>query len=545
MSRQNYANLLPIEIWRECFMLLGVSEHKNLAKTCRFFHDVCLAFILKSITLSFRIAFYKSSTAEAMAIQLVKLIDDIGRFTEVAMSPQYAPLVRKCAIRYSLRLSTSLDEDIAKLAKETYEPFIQALVKCIPRFVNIREIEIDSEKNVDRRVLVVLATLPQVEKLSLTSVRFGVHQLKSQIKVKKLLIENLTSDVNPNKAAKRLELFSSEHLEELSVFSKAYAPKIFLALTNRGPLKNLTNLSFELNGKDLDILYRFLAMCPNIESFQISFGHTYDNMEPTAFPSLPRSTIPFLQSFSGYELAAKVFVPGRPVKKVSLIQYKVWVERHFSDMEDIIPYLSQSTSPIIDLEFENMECTPDVMALLATRLPHLSRLKLGLNQEKAFPEEDPRSIQLEVMRANKLVSRQTGKAASQSNDVMEPIDDHAAYMSLMHWTAHGRVVLPPSLETLRLTNQFSFPSFSMDSDSDSGSDSDDWGRHAKKKSKQQKPYTFAMAESILDTISIQYPALQRLIVGRARQRKEWIRSANKKWKILKPRGQFHFDYDSD
>ncbi|KDR69351.1 hypothetical protein GALMADRAFT_931770 [Galerina marginata CBS 339.88] len=438
MTRQNYVTLLPVEIWRECFVLLGVTEHKKLAKTCRFFHGVCLAFIFKSITLSSRIAFHKSSTAENMTGQLEKSTDDIGRFVQLAMSPRYASLVRKCTLRYSLRLSTGTDESMAKLAKDAYEPFIQAFVKCIPRFVDIREIEIDCTKKMDERVLVVLATLPHVDKLSLTSVRFGVHLLKSQIKAKKLWIHNSRSDANPNKAAKRLELFSAEHLEELSVLSEAYAPKIFLALTNRGPLKNLTNLSFDLNSKDLNALYRFLAMCPNIESFRANFGHYDADMKRIAFPPLPQSTIPFLQSFTGHELVAKVFVPGRPVKKLSLRQFESW-DRHHSDIEDLIPYLSRSTGPVIDLDFENMRATPDVLALLAARLPRLLRLKLELNlHDKAFPEEDPHSIQLEAARANERVSLQVGEAASQSIDVMVPIVAHAAYMSLMHWIAHGK-----------------------------------------------------------------------------------------------------------
>ncbi|KDR69350.1 hypothetical protein GALMADRAFT_256203 [Galerina marginata CBS 339.88] len=537
---QNYATVLPVEIWRECFMHLGISEHKRLAEICRFFHDICLAFIFKSITFSSHTVFYKSSSPQAMTSQLEKLTDYIARFTTLAMSPRYASLVRKCTLRHSLRLSTSLVEDVAKLAKDTYESFIQAFVECLPQFVNIREIRIGCEKKMDRRVLSVLATLPQVEKLSLTSVRFGVHQLKPQIKVKKLWIHNSTSDTNPNKAAKRLELFSSEHLEELYIFSKADAPKIFLALTNQGPLKNLTNLSLELNPKDLDILCRFLAMCPHIESLRVILGCNDDTTKRIAFPSLPRSTVPFLQSFSGHESVAKVFVPGRSVKKVCIRQRGTRMDRHYSDMEDIIPYLCQSTGPVIDLEFMNMQSEPDVMALLATRLPRLSRLTLELNHEKVFPQEDPHSIQLEVARANEHVSRQTRKAASQSNDVMEPIDDHAFYMSLMHWTAHGRVVLPPSLETLHLLDDFSsdvvpfVPDFESDSEFESDSDSNNWDRCAKEKPKKPKmvPYTFAMAESIFDTISVQYPALQRLTIGNIHEGKEWIKSTNKKWNFL-------------
>ncbi|KDR69352.1 hypothetical protein GALMADRAFT_160616 [Galerina marginata CBS 339.88] len=546
LARRNYATVLPVEIWRECFMLLGVTEHKKLAKTCRFFHGVCLAFIFKSITLSSRITFQKSSTAEDMTRQLEKSTDDIGRFVQLAMSPQYAALVRKCTLRYSLRLSTGTDESMAKLAKDAYEPFIQAFVKCIPRFVNIREIELDCTKKMDKRVLVVLATLPQVDKLSLTSVRFGVHLLKSQIKAKKLWIHNSRSDANPNKAAKRLELFSAEHLEELSVLSEAYAPKIFLALTNRGPLKNLTNLSFELNAKDLNALYRFLAMCPNIESFRANFGHYDADMKRIAFPPLPQSTIPFLQSFTGHELVAKVFVPGRPVKKVCLKQFERWRDRHLSDIGDLVPYLSRSTGPVIDLEFENMEASPGVLALLAARLPRLLRLKLELIVQRPFPEEDPHSIQLEVARANEHISLQIGEAASQSNNVMLPIVAHAAYMSLMHWTAHGRVVLPPNLQILHFIDEFSLVCFGLDEDSvaDSDSDSNDSDRHAKKKKPKKEPYTFAMAESIFDTISVQYPALQRIIIGKT-QGKEWIKSANQQWKFLNRQRRYHFPIDSD
>ncbi|KDR69323.1 hypothetical protein GALMADRAFT_145699 [Galerina marginata CBS 339.88] len=522
MTSQNYATVLPVEIWRECFMLLGVTEHKKLAKTCRFFHDVCLAFIFKSITLSSQIAFYKYSAPQEITRQLEKLTNDIGLFTKLAMSPQYAPHVRKCTLRYSLRLSTSTVKDVAKLAKDAYESFIQAFVKCIPRLVNVQEIAIGCMKKMDKRVLAVLATLPHVEKLSLTSVRFGVHQLKSQIKVKKLWIRNSMSDANPNKAAKRLELFSAEHLQELSVSSRAYAPKIFLALTNQGPLKNLVCLAFDLNSTNLDVLYPFLAMCPNIESIRVDFG-SYNEVKHIAFPSLPRSTIPLLRSFSGQDSIAKIFLPGRPVKKVSLVQFRRHNDRDCSEMKDMMPYFLRSTGPVIDLAVASLMCTPELMALLAAHLPDLTRLKLGLSCLKVFPAENPHRHQLEQVKATELVAHDPGSVASHSSDVMLPVYAHAVYMTLLHWTAHKRIVLPRSLETLHLVDEFSFMSFQLESDLDD--DSTD-------RNTQEGSYTFAMAESIFDAVSLQYPALQRLIVGSVEDGMEWYKSAMGKWELL-------------
>ncbi|KDR69349.1 hypothetical protein GALMADRAFT_145721 [Galerina marginata CBS 339.88] len=536
---QNYATILPVEIWRECFMHLGISEHAKLAGTCHFFRGICRSFIFKSIPLSFQIEFFRFTPSYRITRQLERMTDNIGRFTKLAMSPQYAPLVRKCTLSYYLRIHTKTVEAVAKRVKDEYESFIQAIVNYIPRFVNLREIEINCTKKMDRRVLAVLATLPQVEKLSLVSVQFGVHQLKSQIKVKKLWIDNSRSDDNPNKAAKRLEIFSAEHLEELSVVSTAYAPKIFLALMNQGSLKNLTRLAFELNSTDLDVLYAFLAICPNLESIETSFGRYYGYYDANdiAFPDLPPSTLPLLRSFSGQNPVAKIFVPGRPVKKVSLEQF-VWPkDRDYSELQDMMSYLLRSTGPVTDLAVERLRCTPELMAMLATQFPNLTRLKLGLSCLKVFPADDPHSKRLELAEATELVFHDAGSGASPSSDVMVPDDVHTVYMTLLHWIAHKRIVLPRNLETLHLRDESSFLSSPhermsivfYDSDSES---MDPWPP-------KEKPYTFAVAKSIFDAVSTQYPALQRLVI-RDVENLQWCKIATGKWVLLTKRQHGHY-----
>ncbi|KDR69356.1 hypothetical protein GALMADRAFT_931874 [Galerina marginata CBS 339.88] len=478
MEKPDYAYLLPFEIWRECFLLLGITEYKNLAKTCSYFYDICLPLIFKSITYSSKITYFKRDPPESLVLQLERLREELGHFLGLGTSRRHIHLVRECTVSYSLRVGPSVDKTRAKAAKGAYNPFIQAFVKFLPAFVNLRKVQIMFSKNIDKKVLRALAMAPRLQDVSFISAKFGVHQLSPPLNISKFSIDNVAQDRDSNRSAKILDLCSSESLEDLSVLSWVYAPKIFLALTKKGKLQNLTSLSFQLHVRDhVQTLYSFLAVCPKLELIEMELRFLGDLKQ---LPELPSSTIRHLRSFSGPISAAKILIPTRPVRKVRL-SYEVLSRRTTAELEDIFHHLSESTGPLTHLTMESLNCRADVLAMITAHFHSLTQLSLGLDNCRIFPDdaEDPHTINL---------------------------------ANILHWIALRRISLPPRLEVLHFEKTFCWSDF-LDK-------------------LEREFYTSPMANAIFDILSIHYPKLRSVVVSERTEKLSWFRDLSGNWAYL-------------
>ncbi|KDR73823.1 hypothetical protein GALMADRAFT_251653 [Galerina marginata CBS 339.88] len=311
MEEPNYSttSALPGEIWAECFAHLKMADHKSLAQTCHFFHDICLSFIFKSIT-------YRSELkceSNSFPSQLEQLYLQIEWFNQIVLNPQHAPLVRKCTLVYSFHLGPSVQPHRAENAKMANKDFLGTLLKALPLFINLKEFHVDFLNVMDTVILAALAAHPSIKLVSFPRVIFGDHYLNPRLKLQKLHIGD-TRDVKDlkdgNVSEKLLDLFSGPHLELVEVVSRTYSHKLFRALAKQGASHNLLYLSFELKPQDIGVLYAFLVTCPNLQ-----YIHWDTNVPLGTVLPLPQSTIPHLQAYQGGPAAAGAWIPGRPVWK--------------------------------------------------------------------------------------------------------------------------------------------------------------------------------------------------------------------------------------
>ncbi|KAF8902735.1 hypothetical protein CPB84DRAFT_1961439 [Gymnopilus junonius] len=531
---KQYASIFPYEIWRECFMLLDMKDHKNLARTCHLFHDICLPFILKSITYSLKFIFNKKCLFGDMAKQLQEFTEHEGHFLGLIADDRRRALVRKLTLAHSLKLAPRTDEMVAKSAKDAYDMYLETFMNCVPLFSYLNEIDIRFNKNLDKKLLSALATLPQLEQLSLFSVKFGAHVSKPLIKVRKLLIDNKVHDSNPIGTAKRLEVFSGEALEELKILSRAYGPKLFRSFANQKTLKQLKHLSFQLHSHELSTLEPFLEKCPKLSSINADFG-IRSHVTPTTIPPLPPSTIPHLNSFTGYDAEVEIFVPKRPVRKVILVQPDKWIgpTRTSEQLRKLFANLSKSTGPICDLHID-MALTPELMDSITTHFPQLSQLGLQLDTWKqVFPCQDPIDVPFEdavmdqILLKGWFVDPEEDKGSSAKH--FPQIYLFNVYVRVLHWIAHKKIVIPPRLETLFLeVNNWYLHLPEIPQDPDSLYVLDNRFQHIL--------YLGFIAELIFKTLSIHYPTLHEVVIG-ARQKNEirWEKDLDGNWSCSRVR----------
>lgn len=436
MDSSNYASRLPFEIWRECFLLLSLFDHRNLSGTCRFFYDICLPFVFKSISYSSNIQYRKHSEPKDIDHQLSNLNKNISRMNAVSSDPRLAPLVRAINLHYSLHLYKYSEDVVVKAAKDAYGPFVQTFVQAVTRFVNLRQVNIDFQKNMDKAILTVLASLPHLDVVLFTSARFSAHTLKPRLKLKTLVIDNtrlrpMRLDPNPNSSAKLLDIVSVERLECIQSYSWTNTPKLFRALTRQGISSCLVNLTFQLRAEDVDVLYPFLVTCPNLLYLSID-SEDYPSSRLPPLPPLPQSTIPRLKYLRCPCAVAEAFVPGRAIIKLWLTHPSFYTEYYSLDkIRDIIPKISQIAGHLITLDIQNMVPFPDAFGLITTHLPRLQKLRLGFGYRRVVMKEDPNIIDLEtvVSREELLLGiRQADTLGFKADVFLLPIDLHAIYM---------------------------------------------------------------------------------------------------------------------
>ncbi|PPQ79919.1 hypothetical protein CVT26_004179 [Gymnopilus dilepis] len=422
-----YAYLFPVELWRECCLLLTRHDLKSMAQTCRFFHSLCLPFIFSQISTSFSIDSHEQFDDENpwCLLQSAKAADSL---LGIAASKQHAASVRKysfhCSVttisrsdyyRYVGYSPFNKDIDVNSWAKGKTDLFIRTFTACLPNFINLREITVSASRSVlDKRVLEAIAALPQgrLECIIFRHIRFGAHVLKHRIRVKKCIFDNPYSDVDLRKSAKALDILSAQDIEELYSNTGSYTPKVFRALEQRGPCPKLTHVSVVLFdvGPSVAGFYSFLAACPNLKKISVALNPRVRSLigilarnrparEFDDFPPLSPKAAPNLTSFLGPPCIAVALVPGRPVKSIVLSANipssgRILHETAASFAQNasvttqslgrVFASVARSTANITDLSVMYLDwCRPEHMALLAEFFPKVRRLTLNLPAAEA------------------------------------------------------------------------------------------------------------------------------------------------------------------
>ncbi|PPQ76617.1 hypothetical protein CVT26_012743 [Gymnopilus dilepis] len=531
MPQPDYSTQLPFEVWRECFLYLSLRDHRSLSKTCRYFYDICLPFLFRSITYS--LSFTQPEAYEGLDHIGYKLVAHlttvVARLKDVARDQRLAPLVRRCKLKFELadpRIKRHFELEvrfIKDMFKATYRYLMQTFVRTIKKFVNLKEIEFQVDRPVEKGVLAsICSAFPHLERMTFTNARFKAKSMTPRLKTKVLIIDNEStacgtsdeSDWDVAPSINLLDIFSNEGLETLESRTWAYTPPLFKALTKQGKATSLVNLNFLLRVEDLDVLYPFLVTCPNVLSLDMDLDT--EHVDP--LPPLPRSAIPRLRRLQAPSTIVERFVPGRPVVEVQLVE---------GILDDVLPKLTESTTGLTELYIQNITPIREAFHLVSAYLPRLRKLCLRL-EGRACPGvdgEDPNDYDMESVVAKKEVLDQMGPAytfvlAENADKILLPTNLHAVYMDFLQWIALKKINLPTSLGVLELRTD---PYFNFKS------------RHP---NKEHKLYTLWEAGYLLSVLSIHYPELKEIaVVGWAERglkgsevfRFSWLKSEGLGW----------------
>ncbi|KAH9484394.1 hypothetical protein JR316_0003875 [Psilocybe cubensis] len=384
------------ETWSECLSHMDLTVQRNMMQTCKFFREMCLPLVFKKEC----VLLHVDPCIPNQEQDLRALMHSLA----LSKSSVHAPLVRKLTLSYNEDNFRAWEPTVADV-KYLRSMFTNLCVKLFPRFTNLREVYIVSNRNIDKALLVALAELPDLTELGMGSAKFGMLDLSNgtRIRVRKLGIFNNVSDYDSKKAATVLDVFSGERLEDLTILSRVYSPKIMRSLTQQNNNALLKSIRLELDPKELKTLVAFLVSSPNLESLRVSLVKSSSRLRssgvsvPEVLPRLPSSALPQLRSFSGVEELAKMIVPGRPVQHINVeARCRLWhsgknniLDRRPEELNMLLARLAASIIPIKHLGLEDYVLENGLLDTIASHTPNISSVLLNLKQEIDMVGDSP------------------------------------------------------------------------------------------------------------------------------------------------------------
>ncbi|KAF9562751.1 hypothetical protein CPC08DRAFT_761234 [Agrocybe pediades] len=486
---RDYSQALPVELWRECFEHLSMKDYKELNQTCRFFNEIAKPFVFKRFKLTIEV---RAPTHEFSQNHFKVANKHIKPFVAIANDPSRASCVREIRVAYFVdRIERGW-----KLGKEAIEAvtakYVDAFVDNVPKFIGLRRVIYgECQQPINKRMLAAVASLPLLDEATFNSARFGLHKLDPRFRVCSLSIENYKADKTTAGArSKTLDIVAGDNLEKLCLRSTIYSHKIFASLTALGECTRLRVLKFQLMPQQVDVLYNFLACCPNLETLCWEparvHGRFLPEHVPIALPPLPPTSIPRLRFCQGPAILIKLFVRGRPLDSVAVDNF---FERD-ADFDSIIHAISQTSRPVVRLFYAHLKFNAAVIELIASLFPGLTRLFLEWDSTFHFNEEHPSFFESEV---------NTGMPPQEDpEEMLQPTFMHDSYMRFIHWVALGQIKLPAKLEKLYLDARLQWLLTIS---------------HLSRDDPRNQRYSVARAKYLFSLVSKKYPAFKGLVIG--------------------------------
>ncbi|CAA7271087.1 unnamed protein product [Cyclocybe aegerita] len=435
--------IVPLEIWRECWMYANARGHRTLTSVCRLFRDICLPFVFKELSYSPAIGQALADTNDNTSARKGWVYDmkaRAKRMTELAGSQQHASMVRECKLYafFGTRRRKAIKR--SNPVKSAYNAFVEAFVSALPRFTNLTRVDITADLDIDNRILSALAFIPKIDSVCLSGTFARGESIDPLIKPRILEVyqEDGIEYSDPPSNVRRV--VSVQRLEELHLHSYILAPRIMYALTPQGNCSRLTVLEIDFVTGHAAVLSAFLGVCPQLRTLLINDHYDFDP-QPAFFEfTISPTTIPLLEAFFGPVFLASLIIPGRPVRKIALDLFQ-W-DKTLDAVVTTLERLSRSTGPVRELKLPAVVCYPDVPTTIARLFPDLTSLKFRVDDAEhehdvnCAPEE--RTLVDDERRLDFVVHRH-----------------HCpfSYEGLLCQIASLQVSLPRGLERLRL-NQF-------------------------------------------------------------------------------------------
>lgn len=364
---------IPVEIWHQCWELTQRTELEVLSRTCHFFRDICLPLLFANLTHEFTAynayGLYWELSSVTMLLSSMKI-------KQLAASSKLSTLPRRWRITDigSFKTVPAVFDDTYKLADIGRELYLESVSQGLSAFTGLRAIEIGGIR-IGEDILNALNKLPALESLACLWTKFSCYSITPLLQVREFTISGAEGPTNTP-----FDIVSSNFLERLTL-TYLVLPSFLKNFSSQGPYQYLSDLS--LGGESLDIqtLFNFLWLCPQLKCLvvdtQLTSGSGYiTDTVGSDIPSLPTSAIPRLQSFSGRGYLASAIIPGRPVEVISIKRCQ-WIDTQ--GIINILKSISQSTVPVRGLHLPSLRADPAIITFIRKHFPCLKLLRLTLD----------------------------------------------------------------------------------------------------------------------------------------------------------------------
>ncbi|KAJ7697219.1 hypothetical protein B0H17DRAFT_376541 [Mycena rosella] len=463
-----YLHLLPVELWIACWTLCSHRQLRRISLVCQLFRSLCLPLVFQDQTFDVA-ALGRQLTRNNWMDRVRHLHRTAVRLDRLIESP-YAHFVRswKVTLPHSSRISP-YHPDIQNIHvfDTTYDRVVTTFCRTLEVYQNLSSLYLQ-RFTIDTAFRTTLISLPRLQTLTLSECNMvDQHGFLNLGSLTLISPRDLGAPEGP------LQIASPDTLRTLTL---NLSSPIASLVTGFGPkdLPHLIHLTIDaLSVAHLDTLVRFLDKCPRLESLAIN---SVSGIHPTS-PVPHSNTIPLLHTFAGPPSLIQLFVPNRPVSRVTVMGAK-WKDNS-TDITVACMAISHSTRPLHYLALPCIAPKLDFLISITHLFPELQELtavvegyirghcggvfgrrpivttvdseSLDLCDDDAFdnpktdevsddePEEYPTAIPTTGYIPPNLLTSPEMSAFSNSG-----------VREIVRWIVAGQLTLPPSIEVFQL-----------------------------------------------------------------------------------------------
>lgn len=379
-NRRLAEDLLPTELWGECWRYVDVKDIWNVRLVCREFAKTGQPFL-------YRVLHCWSPNQEDVDdknwdMWCKHFLWSAKRFVTVATG-SFVCYVEEWSFS-GIEQTRSLNDTNANIRGigvlvEAYHSALNIFLNTLPLYPNLHTITLTSVK-VDKDVFDALNRIPKLRSLALVETNTIMRPIPSLMPpwpLQKLRI--VTSDRPNYLELGDLSIVSPTALNTLILHSYEYSEACLRPLVEaQAPLNVLTYLSLNLKQDTLQLLRDILQLCPTLQTLDIHDFNYKDSRDIPYPPPSSFSSIPRLQCYHGPAYFAAKVLAASPLKSLSLHTGKSRENSYtYSEMSQLLrPLYNQIPA---HLAFSVVDPDPRLFDILTSVFPSIQSLTICFN----------------------------------------------------------------------------------------------------------------------------------------------------------------------
>lgn len=258
-------------------------------------------------------------------------------------------------------------------------PLLQDVLSICPKLRALKGISASFVK-IDAQTISAILRLPLLEVWTSMDVQIQGEARSIHVPTEQLRLRHVCLRAGRKVLAMEDETFAklalSPSLESLRIHTESITSVTLRVLNAVGPSSFPQLRSFKgIVPSAFDEMYNFLRRCPNIASMCL-----YNGLMDVRPPPPPPDILPSLREFSGSRLSAELFVPGRPVERISIC-----FPSDRKDDQALFGYLKKSSTTVktfsLAVTFSNT-MSELLFATIASAFPSLELLEIQSNSSR-------------------------------------------------------------------------------------------------------------------------------------------------------------------